>query len=122
MNLENLTNLSRKDVLNSLGLAPKATDYLLPAIGIFAAGAFVGATTALMFAPKSGAKLRRQIRDEMKSKLDELEERLHIGGESKSESKSKGEFKGESKPGQRTESKQEHGQTQKTQDASKRAA
>jgi gas vesicle protein len=120
MNLENLTNLSRKDVLNSLGLAPKPTDYLLPAIGIFAAGALVGATTALMFAPKSGAKLRRQIRDEMKSKFEELEERLHIGGESKSESK--GESKSESKPGQRTESKQEHGQTQKTQDASKRAA
>jgi len=84
MNLDNITNLSRNDVLRTLGLAPRFTDYFLPALGIFSAGAVIGATTALMFAPKSGSKLRKQIRDEMRSKLDEFEERLNIGGSSSS--------------------------------------
>lgn len=73
MNLENLTNMSRMDLLRSIGLAPRFTDYLLPALGIFAAGAIIGAGTALMLAPRSGEKLRKQIREEVRSKLGELE-------------------------------------------------
>lgn len=76
MNLENLTNMSRMDVLRSIGLAPRVTDYILPALGIFAAGAVLGAGTALLLAPRSGEKLRRQIREEMRSKLGELEQLL----------------------------------------------
>jgi hypothetical protein len=76
MNLENLTNMSRMDVLRSIGLAPRVTDYILPALGIFAAGAVLGAGTALMLAPRSGEKLRKQIREEMRSKLGELEQLL----------------------------------------------
>ena len=80
MNLDNLTNLSRSDVLRTLGLGPRFSDYFLPALGVFAAGAAIGATTALMLAPKSGAKLRKQIRDEMRSRLDDLEHRINMGG------------------------------------------
>lgn len=76
MNLENLTNMSRMDLLRSIGLAPRVTDYILPALGIFAAGAVLGAGTALLLAPRSGEKLRRQIREEMRSKLGELEQLL----------------------------------------------
>jgi hypothetical protein len=76
MNLDNLTNMSRMDLLRSIGLAPRVTDYLLPALGIFAAGTIIGAGTALMLAPRSGEKLRRQIRDEVRSKLGELEHML----------------------------------------------
>lgn len=76
MNLENLTNMNRMDLLRSIGLAPRFSDYLLPALGIFAAGAILGAGTALMLAPRSGQKLRRQIREEVRSKLGELEQML----------------------------------------------
>ncbi len=76
MKFENLTNMSRMDLLRSLGLAPRLSDYLLPAIGIFAAGAVVGAGTALLLSPKAGSKLRRQLRDEMRSKIGELEQLL----------------------------------------------
>ena len=74
MNLENLTNMSRMELLRSLGLAPRWTDYVLPALGIFAAGAVLGAGTALLLAPRSGEKLRKRIREEMRSKLSELEQ------------------------------------------------
>lgn len=76
MNLENLTNMSRMDLLRSIGLAPRVSDLILPALGIFAAGAVLGAGTALLLAPRSGEKLRRQIREEMRSKIGELEQLL----------------------------------------------
>lgn len=88
MNLENITNMSRMDLLRSLGLAPRFGDYILPALGIFAAGAILGAGTALMLAPRSGEKLRKQMREEMRSKLGELEE-LIDGGESKKREREK---------------------------------
>jgi hypothetical protein len=87
MKLENLTNMSRMDLLRSIGLAPRVSDYILPALGIFAAGAVIGAGTALMLAPRSGHKLRRQIREEMRSKLGELEQLLE--GEGKERRKEK---------------------------------
>ena len=87
MNLENLTNMSRMDLLRTIGLAPRVSDYILPALGIFAAGAVIGAGTALMLAPRSGQKLRRQIREEMRSKLGELEQLLE--GEEKERRKEK---------------------------------
>lgn len=85
MNLENLTNMSRMDLLRSIGLAPRFGDYILPALGIFAAGAVLGAGTALMLAPRSGEKLRRQLREEMRSKLGELEQLIDSDGSKKRE-------------------------------------
>lgn len=102
MNLENLTNMSRMDLLRSIGLAPRASDYILPALGIFAAGAVLGAGTALLLAPRSGNKLRKQIREEMRSKLGELEQLLE------GEERRKRERNGRS-----TADQQERGQSKK---------
>lgn len=76
MNLDNLTDISRRDVLGALGLAPRVRDYIWPALGLFSTGVLLGAGVALMLAPKSGAKLRAEIRDEVRTKLDELERKF----------------------------------------------
>jgi hypothetical protein len=61
--LQSLQNLSADDFLASLGLQRRTsgTAALLPSVAIFAAGAIVGATAAVLFAPKSGASLRRDL-------------------------------------------------------------
>lgn len=69
MNFDNLSDISRLDILRTLGLSPRMRDYLWPAIGLFSTGVLLGAGVALMLAPKSGAKLRAEIRDEFERKL-----------------------------------------------------
>ena len=56
-------NMTTDDVLSKFGLQTRtsASDMLLPALGIFGAGAVVGAGVALLLAPKSGAELRNDI-------------------------------------------------------------
>jgi hypothetical protein len=76
MNLENLSDISRMDILRALGLTPRMRDYIWPAIGLFSTGALIGAGAALLLAPKSGAKLRADISHEIRSRLDDLERRL----------------------------------------------
>ena len=78
MNLDNLSDISRMDVLRALGLGPRVRDYIWPALGLFSTGVLLGAGAALMLAPKSGAKLRAEIRDELRSRVDELERKLSI--------------------------------------------
>jgi hypothetical protein len=55
--------MTTDDVLARLGLETRktATDYLLPALGVFGAGLVVGAGVALMLAPKSGSELRGDL-------------------------------------------------------------
>ena len=62
--LKDLKNVDKDDLLDVLGLETKksATDWLLPAAGIFGVGFLVGASVALMLAPKSGAELREDLR------------------------------------------------------------
>ena len=57
--------LTGNDVLDKLGLQPRMTaaDYMLPALGVFGAGALMGAGLALMLTPKSGRELRSDITD-----------------------------------------------------------
>ncbi|KIG19216.1 hypothetical protein DB30_04681 [Enhygromyxa salina] len=76
MNIDNLTDISRSDVLRALGLGPRASDYMWPALGVFASGLVLGAGAALLFAPKSGAKLRAEIRDELRTQIEEIERKL----------------------------------------------
>lgn len=78
MNLDNITDISRKDVLGALGLAPRLRDYIWPALGVFSTGVLLGAGAALLFTPKSGAKLRKEIRGEFRSWVDEVERKLGI--------------------------------------------
>lgn len=53
------------DALARFGLQPRMTptDYMLPALGVFGAGALIGAGLALLLTPKSGRDLRGDIRD-----------------------------------------------------------
>lgn len=76
MNLDKLTGISRMDVLRALGMAPHVRDYIWPAFGLFSTGVLLGAGVALMLAPKSGAKLRADIRDELRSRIEALEQKL----------------------------------------------
>ena len=55
-------------LLGELGLQKRrsAADYILPAVGVFAAGAIVGGILGLLFAPSSGRELRGQINDRLR--------------------------------------------------------
>jgi len=63
----NVRDLSKDDILGAIGLETRrtATDYILPALGVFSAGILVGAGLGLMFAPKSGRELRGDIRERL---------------------------------------------------------
>lgn len=80
MNLDNisnhLSNISTRDLIRAVGLGPKPSDYILPAIAIFAAGSVVGTMLALLFAPKSGHELRSSITKNVRSRVEDLERRL----------------------------------------------
>jgi hypothetical protein len=68
MNADHSENINR--LLHALGLEPRrsASSYILPALGVFAAGALVGGALGLLFAPKSG----RELRSDLSKKLDTL--------------------------------------------------
>ena len=55
--------------LAAVGLQPRrtATDYILPAVGLFGVGLLVGAGLGLMFAPKRGSELRGDIGKRVRS-------------------------------------------------------
>ena len=69
MKFSDIRELSREDLLNSLGLQRKSTamDWVLPGVGLFAVGIIVGAGLGLLFAPKSGAELRSDLADRLSS-------------------------------------------------------
>lgn len=90
MNMDNITDMSRMDVLRNLGLAPRVRDYIWPALGLFSTGVLLGAGAALLLAPKSGAKLRAELRDELRSRVDEIERKLGVSGSSQGQGQGKG--------------------------------
>jgi hypothetical protein len=57
---------SGEDLLGSVGLSYRrsATEALIATLGAFALGAAVGATIALLMAPRSGAEMRGQLRQQ----------------------------------------------------------
>lgn len=61
--MHSIRDMWRRDILAAAGLdyRPSLLEALLPAAGLFAAGALFGSGIALLFAPKSGRELRRQI-------------------------------------------------------------
>jgi hypothetical protein len=63
MKLSDIKDVTKNDLLASVGLATKqtTTDRLLSAFGFFGIGVVVGAATALLFAPKSGQGLREDL-------------------------------------------------------------
>ncbi len=65
------------DILNMLGLekAHTSVDFVMPTLGILAAGAIVGAGIALLFAPSSGKRLRADATQKLNKKINDLKER-----------------------------------------------
>jgi len=64
---------TREDVINAIGLASRrstTTDFA-SMIGVFGAGLLIGAGLALLFAPKSGEELRRELGERMSSSESE---------------------------------------------------
>jgi hypothetical protein len=65
--LESLQSLSGDDILAALGLEKRrsysAASALVPSLAIFTAGALVGAAAAVLFTPKTGPQLRRELTD-----------------------------------------------------------
>jgi hypothetical protein len=63
--VSSLRNLSADDMLAVMGLEKRrnTADIIVPTVAIFAAGALVGAAAAILFAPKPGAQLRRELSD-----------------------------------------------------------
>lgn len=59
-----MSYISKDDILAKLGLEtkPSAGQMIVSAIGPFGVGMLLGAGVALLFAPKSGRKLREDIR------------------------------------------------------------
>lgn len=73
MNIDELLqNLpSREEIANAIGMGNRSSSYsvgnqdLLPALGIFGTGMLFGAGLALLFAPKSGQQVRKDISEKV---------------------------------------------------------
>jgi gas vesicle protein len=65
MNLKELRNLDKDDILEMMGLQTKTSTgaWLAGALGTFGVGLLVGAGIGLMLAPKAGRELREDLRD-----------------------------------------------------------
>jgi hypothetical protein len=68
MKIRDLTDMSKDDILSALGLQSKqsATSWAMGTLGLFSMGLLVGASIALILAPKPGVELRREIGDRIK--------------------------------------------------------
>ncbi len=75
MNLRDVSNLDKNDLLNAIGLETRrtATDYVLPALGVFGAGLLVGAGLGLLFAPKSGKEIRGNLRGRLRERTSKTD-------------------------------------------------
>ena len=73
MNLKDLRNLDKDDVLGLVGLESKHSTgaYLAGTLGTFGVGLLVGAGIALLLAPKPGSELREDIRGKLRRSSDE---------------------------------------------------
>jgi gas vesicle protein len=78
MNLKNLKNLDRDDVLSMLGLETKSSTagWLTGTLGTFGVGLLVGAALGLMLAPKPGRELRGDIRNRLRHAPEDLGEKV----------------------------------------------
>ncbi len=85
MNLKDLRNLDKDELLNMLGLEtkPSTMRWLSGALGTFGMGMLVGAGIALMLAPKPGRELRGDIRDRLRRAPDDVRDAVNnVVGES----------------------------------------
>ena len=68
MNLKDVRNLDKDELLGLLGLERKSSPGagLATALGTFGVGLLVGAGIALILAPKPGRELRQDLRDRLR--------------------------------------------------------
>jgi gas vesicle protein len=80
MNLKDLKNLDKDEILNLLGLETKSstTGWLAGTLGTFGLGILVGAGVALMLAPKPGRQLRGEIRNRLRRAPEDLSEAVGL--------------------------------------------
>ena len=76
MNLKDVRNLDKEELLSLLGLEKKPSPgaALATALGTFGVGLLVGAGIALILAPKPGRQLRQELRDRLRRPPDEAQE------------------------------------------------
>ena len=67
MRMDSFPHIER--LLERFGVESRRTqsDNILPALGIFAAGALVGGILGLLFAPKAGRELREELNERIKT-------------------------------------------------------
>ena len=63
MKFSDITHLTKDDILGAIGLASKqsTTAAVLESLAIFSVGVLVGASAALLMAPKPGRELREEL-------------------------------------------------------------
>jgi hypothetical protein len=78
MNLKDIRNLDKDDVLAMLGLETKSSTgtWMAGTLGTFGVGLLVGAGIALLLAPKPGRELREDLRERLRRAPDDLNEAM----------------------------------------------
>lgn len=68
MNLKELRNFDKDDILEMMGLQTKASTsaWLAGTLGTFGIGLLVGAGIGMLLAPKAGRELRDDLRDKLR--------------------------------------------------------
>lgn len=63
MNMDNIRNMDKDDLLNVFGLETRrnTVDYLVPALALFGVGVLLGTGIGLLVAPKPGKELREDL-------------------------------------------------------------
>ena len=91
MNLKELRNLDKDDILEMMGLQTKSSTaaVLAGTLGTFAVGLLVGAGLGMLLAPKAGRELRDDLRDRFRRIPSDAEDAVAAmsGRESPSTSK-----------------------------------
>jgi gas vesicle protein len=84
MKLQDITDLSKEDILAAIGLAPKpsAGQWLAGTLSVFGLGLLVGAGAALLLTPRSGRELRGDLADRVKTLRDRTANKVNAAAES----------------------------------------
>ena len=76
--MTNPFSMTRDDFLGALGLQSRrsAAVYILPAIGMFGVGLLAGAGLGLMFAPRTGREMRRELGTRVQDVTNKIKQRV----------------------------------------------
>lgn len=74
MNMDNIRNMDKDDLLNVFGLETRRNpvDYLVPALALFGVGVLVGTGVGLLVAPRPGKELRQDIAHRLQQAPDAI--------------------------------------------------